>query len=488
MSDTEQQELVDRFGRQEDQVRVLLCSDVASEGLNLHYFCHRLVHFDLPWSLMVFQQRNGRVDRYGQKCQPHITYLFTTTDVEKIKGDLRILEILETKDEQANKNLGDPGCFLNVYDAEKEEAKVAGRMAAGETPEAFAEELDANAAQAAAPQASDEDDGGEWFFNLFAQEADVKEMTQPSTDFIAEPPTLFGSERISGDYAFAKTALQQLSIPNPIAAFSVDDGSETITLTAPLDLQERLKVTLPVEARDGDHRYTLTAKKDRMAAAIEQARQRKAEEDTWPELHYLWPQHPILEWLSDRVLTAFGRHRAPVIQCPRLAAGEEAFLLMGVIPNRKGQPLLVEWRVAVWTSGSWQLEDFPSFAARAGLVAGSLSNPAKPIDASGLQTRLPEAVAAMDRHMKGRQETFAADLSLRLAGTLADLEKLQGRQFEQLELRFAASQQAEQFKRTPREQRIQHIRRVFDDYRQWVKDTMTTEPQPFLQVLAAVTR
>ena len=54
MADTEQQELVDRFGRLDDPIRVLLCSDVASEGLNLHYFCHRLVHFDLPWSLMIF--------------------------------------------------------------------------------------------------------------------------------------------------------------------------------------------------------------------------------------------------------------------------------------------------------------------------------------------------------------------------------------------------------------------------------------------------
>lgn len=79
MADTEQQELVERFGRLDDPLRILLCSDVASEGLNLHYFCHRLVHFDLPWSLMVFQQRNGRVDRYGQKHQPHIVYLFTET-------------------------------------------------------------------------------------------------------------------------------------------------------------------------------------------------------------------------------------------------------------------------------------------------------------------------------------------------------------------------------------------------------------------------
>jgi superfamily II DNA/RNA helicase len=126
-------------------LRVLLCSDVASEGLNLHYFCHRLVHFDLPWSLMVFQQRNGRVDRYGQKHQPHIVYLFTEAVTEKIKGDLRILEILERKDEQANLNLGDPSAFLNVYDPDKEAEKVSDFMADGLTPE----QVEANLDQAA---------------------------------------------------------------------------------------------------------------------------------------------------------------------------------------------------------------------------------------------------------------------------------------------------------------------------------------------------
>ena len=55
-------------------------------------------------------------------------------------------------------------------------------------------------------------------------------------------------------------------------------------------------------------------------------------------------------------------------------------------------------------------------------------------------------------------------------------------------MRLAANQQAEQFKKTRREQRTQHIRKVFDEYRQWVQDTMTTEPQPFIQVLAAAVR
>ena len=40
MSDAEQQEIVENFGRTESPMRVLVASDVASEGLNLHYLSH----------------------------------------------------------------------------------------------------------------------------------------------------------------------------------------------------------------------------------------------------------------------------------------------------------------------------------------------------------------------------------------------------------------------------------------------------------------
>ena len=490
MSDTEQQDIVERFGRKDDPMRVLLCSDVASEGLNLHYFCHRLTHFDLPWSLMVFQQRNGRVDRYGQRHQPRITYLFTETTVERIKGDLRILEILQTKDEQANKNLGDPASFLHVYDPEKEATKVADAMAAHIAPEAFEQVLDENAARAEERPADGEDDAGEWLMSLFASGDADKQVEKPpsSTTFIAEPPSLFGGDRSECDYAFAKTALQQLSIPDPIAQFSVDDENQTVTLTAPSDLQDRLKFGMPAEARNKDHRYTLTASSLAMAEAIERARQAKLEEYSWPALHYLWPQHPIMEWLAERVLTSFGRHRAPVIRLPLLAEGEQAFILLSLIPNRKGQPLLIEWRVAVLQQGEWKLESFPDFAVRAGLQAGKLPNSGKAIDTATLQQNLPAAVTAMRRFMVVHQKTFAADMNARLEKTLADLARLQGHQEEQLELRFAKSGLAENLKRGQREQRTQHIRKVFDEYRDWVRDTMTTEPEPFIQVLAAAVK
>jgi hypothetical protein len=55
---------------------------------------------------------------------------------------------------------------------------------------------------------------------------------------------------------------------------------------------------------------------------------------------------------------------------------------------------------------------------------------------------------------------------------------------QQLELHL--EKQLETVRRGKFERRSQVIRRVFDDYRQWVQDTLTTEPQPWIQVLAAV--
>ena len=475
MTDTEQQELVERFGRLDDPLRVLLCSDVASEGLNLHYFCHRLVHFDLPWSLMIFQQRNGRVDRYGQKHKPQIVYLFTETQVEKIKGDLRILEILQTKDEQANKNLGDPASFLNVFDPEKEADKVGNFMATGLSPDQVETTLDAAVT-------AEEDNEGDWLLQLFGGgEPAAQEKPTSSLDHIQAPASLF-----PGDYHFARTAFQVLSKEQEFAQWAPDDEEQLITLTAPRDLQERLR-QLPREVIDANHRYILCANKDRVADAIETARQARAEEATWPNIHYLWPQHPVMDWLVDRVLTQFGRHRAPVIQNPFLELGEQAFILMGLVPNRKGQPLLVDWQVATRKQGAvMALEPYDSFIERARLKADSLPNRGIAFDTTALQATLPEAVATMRAHMVTRQGAFDAEMKARLAGTLAELKVLQGKQVEQLELRL--ENLLEGVRQSKREQRGKQIRQVFDEYRQWVEDTMTTEPQPYIRVLAALTR
>lgn len=122
--DAKLQDIILQFGQEQSPVRVLIATDIASEGINLHFLSHKLIHFDIPWSLMVFQQRNGRVDRYGQKNQPRIGYLCTESDHPKIRGDQRILELLTQKDEQAQSNIGDPSALCGAYDENQEEIET----------------------------------------------------------------------------------------------------------------------------------------------------------------------------------------------------------------------------------------------------------------------------------------------------------------------------------------------------------------------------
>lgn len=48
-------------------VRILLATDAASEGIDLQNHCHYLIHIEIPWNPNVMEQRNGRIDRHGQK-------------------------------------------------------------------------------------------------------------------------------------------------------------------------------------------------------------------------------------------------------------------------------------------------------------------------------------------------------------------------------------------------------------------------------------
>lgn len=76
----ERQRVQQRF--EDPDVRVLVATDAASEGLNLQRKCHRLVHFELPWNPNRLEQRNGRIDRYGQTHPPEIRYLFYPDSAE----------------------------------------------------------------------------------------------------------------------------------------------------------------------------------------------------------------------------------------------------------------------------------------------------------------------------------------------------------------------------------------------------------------------
>jgi ERCC4-related helicase len=63
--------------------RVLLATDAASEGLNLHQRCRLVVHLEVPWTPTRIEQRVGRVDRIGQARTVHQVHLVARATVEE---------------------------------------------------------------------------------------------------------------------------------------------------------------------------------------------------------------------------------------------------------------------------------------------------------------------------------------------------------------------------------------------------------------------
>lgn len=80
----------------ESPVRILLATDAASEGIDLQNHCHLMIHLEIPYNPNVMEQRNGRIDRHGQRSS-EVT-IWHPVDAEGRHGDdiLRALRKLET--------------------------------------------------------------------------------------------------------------------------------------------------------------------------------------------------------------------------------------------------------------------------------------------------------------------------------------------------------------------------------------------------------
>lgn len=64
-------------------VGILLATDTASEGLDLQNYCSNLIHYEIPWNPNRMEQRNGRLDRHGQKAQAVKIYHFVGKNYDK---------------------------------------------------------------------------------------------------------------------------------------------------------------------------------------------------------------------------------------------------------------------------------------------------------------------------------------------------------------------------------------------------------------------
>ena len=409
MSDAEQQRIVEDFGRTESPIRILVASDVASEGLNLHYLSHRLIHFDIPWSLMVFQQRNGRIDRYGQQKRPDIRYMLIESDNPKIKGDMRIMEILVTKEEQALKNIGDPAMLLGKFSVEEEELVIAEAIETGADEESFSNILDT----------------GEDEFDPF-------EMLMAAAGAVDEKDTTKGAEIVSNDtlYSDIDYLYQALTYLNqkesqPVEKLPTVSGLD-IKLTP--EMRRRLKALVPDEAMPESDILRVSDDRDFCMEQMRNSMRKNMDEAAWPTTQYLWPLHPILSWVNDKVGLQINRGEAPVIGIPgKLNVGESIYIVAGSIPNLKSTPLVDHAKQHLD-------EHYRKYQAE--------MNPL-------LEEEVDKLIELQEKHRKYYQMTL----------------------FEQ---------------ERKLQERERHVDELFDIFTNWVKETLTIQNNPYIRIMAVV--
>jgi ERCC4-related helicase len=419
---------VEAFGTQSAPVRIMIATDVASEGINLHHQCHHVIHYDLPWSIITLIQRNGRVDRIGQTEQPVLRYLMVETQNGLLSGDAAIFGRLIEKVEEINRSTRSGESQLMLYDPEKEAEYIAeqglllgDREVLEKRPTADgAATAEADALESIIAAGNLKDDAALLAMLLGGgEESEARRQESESAEIQTSKLKL--QNPVNGDRIRFYRDLEFLTAAYDLLREARSDypdletSGQMVTLTAPEELKRRLgapsqkggvifgATAVPEEAWPKHDQFRLTEDVNRVTLAITAARNTSG---YWSQEHLCSETHPIMQWLVERVLMAFARGEAPIITSPQLAAGELAFCFVGQVPSKAGTPLVVDAHaVRILPKGKTAIVGLAQTLQEAGFA--TLANANRPAATRPAELLLSAAVDASLSHLQqleqGRQ-------------------------------------------------------------------------------------
>ena len=462
MTDMEQQRVVEEFGRTEAPVRILVASDVASEGLNLHYLSHRLIHFDIPWSLMVFQQRNGRIDRYGQEKRPDIRYMMISSKNERIKGDMRIIRILVEKEEQAFKNIGDPTLLLGKFNVEDEELVISETIENGSDAVAFEESL--------------HDEESEFDPLDFLLNTASMEETVSATNYTVDDETLFTDKQ----YLIKALSYINKSEQHPLRQLSEISGVD-VMLTE--DMRRRLSAVIPEEAMPSGEILRLSDDKRYIMQEMRKSMQNSIDNAAWPDAQYLWAIHPVISWLNDKTGLLIGRGEAPIIGVKNfMQINESIFIVEGSMPNERSAALVDDMFGVRYVDGKFaEFLDINAVVNKTKINSELLANEQNVTDEmiSALSEQLEDVVAKAKEKLAESYQMYKESTD-----PLIDAEVDKLAELEEKHRDYQLSLFTDERRKSEAERRVDEL---FDSFTKWVKETLDIRNNPYIRIITVLT-
>ncbi len=481
LSDVEQQAVVEDFGKKDSQIRLLLASDAGSQGVNLHYFCHQMVNYDIPWSLITLEQRNGRIDRYGQTQPPYIYYLVAEVDGSKtgdateqksgLRTDLTIIDNLTRKEEEVYRTLGDVGSVMKLYDAKQEEKIIENALLNKDT--AVFEHIEEAVVEAELD-----------FSSLFADEDDsTPALSAVSTmePAILQPTTFYVS-----DGTFYRELTDQLVSVGQLADRETTWVDSTyLELTNTPDLN-RLLYDLPPQAKpDVNDYYRLTTNRQKVQESIAKSRDRRGE---WAKFQPMFDQHPVVRYLMNKLAVSVDKAQALVARLRQLPAQSASYVLHGQVSNQLGQPVLSEFFVVTLRYEDGALRERPeplsSFLTRYRLADRLYTELMPDEQLTHLQSLLPDAIGfGQELFMQQQQQQEALRREGQLAVYQQHLDRWQANATQQLQIQFGDASTSG-FRKVQRDKSEREITTILDQSGQYYRDLSSLKNDSYLRVLA----
>jgi ERCC4-related helicase len=463
-TDVEQQAIIEDFGKEDSDVRVLIASDAGSQGVNLHYYCHTMFNYDIPWSLITLEQRNGRIDRYGQSHTPHIYYLIGTSELDGLKTDLHILENLIKKEEEVYRALGDAASVMKLYNADEEEKKVT---------QAIIQQQDTFLA---API----DDGSYDLSGLFGDEDDTTSPAAPFAEPIEEAFSLFPT-----DAHFYRALLEQLKTDGQLRADEAEFVDDTYLEVRNSKELNRVLFDLPPESKPNlNDIYRLSLDKNTVQRAIADARKKKGE---WARFQILYELHPVVKYFLTMLEASVDKDVALVAKLSQLPLNTAWFVVHGQVSNNLGQAVISDFFVVpVNYQGAMVRKPLPleEFAREYRLSGELLTQHVAPETLDQLKKILPDVVSwGTTLHMDQLQQRRSLEMEKDLAVYQKHLDHWNRQARAQLEMDFA-DKTLTGFVKSRREDQEREIETILSQSSQYYKDLMSLNHEAYLKILA----
>jgi SNF2 family DNA or RNA helicase len=459
-SDVEQQKKIEDFGKEDSKVRILLCSDAGSQGVNLHYYCNRMFNYDIPWSLITLEQRNGRIDRYGQKKTPYIYYLVGKTNDEALRTDLHIINNLTKKEEEKYKTLGDVGSIMQLYNANEEENKVI--EAIEKENENFLEELENFDYGAAYMDGDDKTDA------IITDNPYEKQIT------------IFNS-----DFSYYTSLFTQLNGENLIKTtdYTFYQEDEFIELNNTKELNKILYDLPPESKPKVNELFKLTTNKNLVQQAIENARKKT---DEWAEFQMLYDLHPAIKYYMTKLEASVPKNEALAAKLSTKLPKDSAwYILQGQVSNNLGQPVISDFFV-VGVSEDKVINCLPivEFLETYKLQEELYDEQITTEELENLHVNLPIAVEfAQHKHMKSLQGKLSASMFDEMVKQEEKILKWQAASLKQLEVKFENTADTN-FMKNKKEKELNEINTIVADSSQYIKNVLALDQEAYIKVMA----